>query len=211
MGTFKIEGGHQLKGNIQPQGAKNEALQILCAVLLTSEKVTISNIPDIVDVNKLNMITPKSIYKEYMGTQDDLVFSHSNYQKGYNISDLLRQDLNYNLKFNHSDKLDVTCSTIFDNISIPQTHYLNAKYTFDNLSELRKEIVQFIHDRQKKHSSNKDSSSKDSSSKDSSKDSKNTDKNKGNVKACRKYLDKEFITKIQTKRYKEWIKTYRFE
>ena len=56
MGTFKIEGGHQLKGNIQPQGAKNEALQILCAVLLTSEKVTISNIPDIVDVNKLIML-----------------------------------------------------------------------------------------------------------------------------------------------------------
>ncbi|MGH1383979.1 UDP-N-acetylglucosamine 1-carboxyvinyltransferase [Kordia sp.] len=56
MGTFKIEGGHQLKGSIQPQGAKNEALQILCAVLLTPEKVTISNIPDIVDVNKLIML-----------------------------------------------------------------------------------------------------------------------------------------------------------
>jgi UDP-N-acetylglucosamine 1-carboxyvinyltransferase len=53
MGTFKIEGGHQLKGSIQPQGAKNEALQILCAVLLTPEVVTINNIPDIVDVNKL--------------------------------------------------------------------------------------------------------------------------------------------------------------
>lgn len=53
MGTFKIEGGHQLKGSIQPQGAKNEALQILCAVLLTPEVVTIHNIPDIVDVNKL--------------------------------------------------------------------------------------------------------------------------------------------------------------
>lgn len=53
MGTFKIEGGHQLSGEITPQGAKNEALQILCAVLLTAEKVTISNIPDIVDVNKL--------------------------------------------------------------------------------------------------------------------------------------------------------------
>lgn len=53
MGTFKIEGGHPLKGEIQPQGAKNEALQILCAVLLTDEKVTISNIPDIIDVNKL--------------------------------------------------------------------------------------------------------------------------------------------------------------
>jgi len=53
MGTFKIEGGHQLKGDITPQGAKNEALQILCAVLLTSDKIIIDNIPDIVDVNKL--------------------------------------------------------------------------------------------------------------------------------------------------------------
>ncbi|MBA4153272.1 UDP-N-acetylglucosamine 1-carboxyvinyltransferase [Flavobacterium sp.] len=53
MGTFKIEGGHRLKGEIHPQGAKNEALQILCTVLLTSEKVTINNIPDIIDVNKL--------------------------------------------------------------------------------------------------------------------------------------------------------------
>ena len=53
MGTFQIEGGHQLKGSIQPQGAKNEALQILCAVLLTPDKVVIDNIPDIVDVNKL--------------------------------------------------------------------------------------------------------------------------------------------------------------
>ncbi|MEE1897126.1 UDP-N-acetylglucosamine 1-carboxyvinyltransferase [Flavobacterium rakeshii] len=53
MGTFKIEGGIQLKGEITPQGAKNEALQILCAVLLTPEKVTITNIPDIIDVNKL--------------------------------------------------------------------------------------------------------------------------------------------------------------
>jgi UDP-N-acetylglucosamine 1-carboxyvinyltransferase len=53
MGTFIIEGGHQLNGDIQPQGAKNEALQILCAVLLTPEVVTINNIPDIIDINKL--------------------------------------------------------------------------------------------------------------------------------------------------------------
>jgi len=53
MATFIIEGGHKLKGKIQPQGAKNEALQILCAVLLTPEEVTIHNIPDIIDVNKL--------------------------------------------------------------------------------------------------------------------------------------------------------------
>ncbi len=53
MGTFQIEGGHRLSGEIQPQGAKNEALQILCAVLLTDEKITIHNIPNILDVNKL--------------------------------------------------------------------------------------------------------------------------------------------------------------
>jgi UDP-N-acetylglucosamine 1-carboxyvinyltransferase len=53
MGSFKIEGGHELKGTITPQGAKNEALQILCAVLLTEEEVTVQNIPNILDVNKL--------------------------------------------------------------------------------------------------------------------------------------------------------------
>ncbi|MDA0315934.1 MAG: UDP-N-acetylglucosamine 1-carboxyvinyltransferase [Bacteroidetes bacterium] len=59
MKSFKIQGGHQLKGSIQPQGAKNEALQILCAVLLTSEKVTIHNIPNIIDVNKLILLLGK--------------------------------------------------------------------------------------------------------------------------------------------------------
>lgn len=53
MGTFQITGGHRLSGSITPQGAKNEALQIICATLLSPETVTISNIPDIVDVNKL--------------------------------------------------------------------------------------------------------------------------------------------------------------
>lgn len=53
MTTFQIEGGHKLHGEIHPQGAKNEALQILCAVLLTSEEVVIDNIPDIIDINKL--------------------------------------------------------------------------------------------------------------------------------------------------------------
>ena len=53
MSSFEIYGGKRLKGELTVQGAKNEALQVLCAPLLTSEKVTISNIPDIVDVNKL--------------------------------------------------------------------------------------------------------------------------------------------------------------
>ena len=53
MASFEIIGGHKLKGEITPQGAKNEALQIICATLLTPEKVVINNIPDIRDVNKL--------------------------------------------------------------------------------------------------------------------------------------------------------------
>jgi UDP-N-acetylglucosamine 1-carboxyvinyltransferase len=51
MGSFEVKGGNKLSGEITPQGAKNEALQIISAVLLTPEKVTISNIPDIIDVN----------------------------------------------------------------------------------------------------------------------------------------------------------------
>jgi UDP-N-acetylglucosamine 1-carboxyvinyltransferase len=53
MGSFIVQGGKSLKGEIIPQGAKNEALQVICATLLTPEKITISNIPDISDVSKL--------------------------------------------------------------------------------------------------------------------------------------------------------------
>ena len=53
MSSFEIKGGNKLNGEIIPQGAKNEALQVICSCLLTSEKVTLHNIPDIHDVNKL--------------------------------------------------------------------------------------------------------------------------------------------------------------
>ena len=53
MASFIIEGGHLLSGEITPQGAKNEALQVICASLLTEEEVIIRNIPDIRDVNNL--------------------------------------------------------------------------------------------------------------------------------------------------------------
>src|SRR6476619_5977656 len=53
MASFEVIGGKQLKGEIIPQGAKNEALQVISAVLLTDEKITISNITDIIDVNNL--------------------------------------------------------------------------------------------------------------------------------------------------------------
>jgi UDP-N-acetylglucosamine 1-carboxyvinyltransferase len=59
MASFKIEGGRKLHGEIVPQGAKNEALQVLCAVLLSPEKITISNIPDILDVNNLILLLEK--------------------------------------------------------------------------------------------------------------------------------------------------------
>ena len=53
MSSFRILGGKSLKGEVKPQGAKNEALQILCAVLLSDDEITIENIPDIKDVNLL--------------------------------------------------------------------------------------------------------------------------------------------------------------
>lgn len=51
--SFRVEGGHRLKGELKPQGAKNEVLQIICAVLLTEEKITLNNVPDIIDVRLL--------------------------------------------------------------------------------------------------------------------------------------------------------------
>lgn len=79
MAIFEVEGGHKLKGDIIPQGAKNEALQILCAVLLTKEKVTIGNIPNIVDINKLiellaelGVKVEKTGHEEYTFQADDV-------------------------------------------------------------------------------------------------------------------------------------------
>lgn len=71
MGSFLVEGGHTLKGEITPQGAKNEALQVICAVLLTSDKVVISNIPDILDVRNLVSLLEK------MGVKVKYIDSHT--------------------------------------------------------------------------------------------------------------------------------------
>ena len=56
MDSFIIEGGHALRGEIVPQGAKNEALEVICAVLLTKDEVTISNIPEILDIKNLILL-----------------------------------------------------------------------------------------------------------------------------------------------------------
>lgn len=86
MGTFKIEGGHRLKGELQPQGAKNEALQILCAVLLTEEEVIIENIPNIRDVNKLIDLLRDLGVKVHQKTEDTYSFKADNVNLEYLIS-----------------------------------------------------------------------------------------------------------------------------
>lgn len=92
MAVFKIEGGHKLKGEIKPQGAKNEALQILCAVLLTPEKVTIHNIPDIVDVNKLiKLLGNLGVKIEKLG-KGSYSFQAAELNLGYLESEAFKQD-----------------------------------------------------------------------------------------------------------------------
>ena len=83
MGAFKVTGGISLSGSIQPQGAKNEALQILCAVLLTSEPITIHNIPNIIDVNKLIQILEKLGVKVEKHSADSYTFQANNVDIDY--------------------------------------------------------------------------------------------------------------------------------
>lgn len=92
MGSFQIEGGHRLKGEITPQGAKNEALQILCAVLLTPEKVIIENIPDILDVNKLIKILENLGVKIQKLGKGKYAFTADEINLGYLESELFKQE-----------------------------------------------------------------------------------------------------------------------
>lgn len=87
METFLIEGGHRLQGEIVPQGAKNEALQIVSAVLLTPEPVTISNLPDIVDVNKLIDLLASMGVKVERHSRDTCTFTADAIDLDYLASD----------------------------------------------------------------------------------------------------------------------------
>ena len=87
MASFEVVGRHRLQGEIVPQGAKNEALQILCAVLLTPEKVTIHNIPDIRDVNNLiELLRDMGVKVERLGA-DSYTFEASDVDMAYLESD----------------------------------------------------------------------------------------------------------------------------
>lgn len=87
MESFIIEGGHMLKGTITPQGAKNEALEVICATLLTAEEVRIKNIPDILDVNNLiQLLTDMGVKVDRAG-RNEYVFKAENINLGYLESD----------------------------------------------------------------------------------------------------------------------------
>ena len=90
--AFQIRGGKKLSGEITPQGAKNEALQILCAVLLTSEPVRISNIPDIKDVNRLIEILQDFGVKVIKNGKSDFTFQADNIHFDYIKSKEFRKD-----------------------------------------------------------------------------------------------------------------------
>ncbi len=86
MAIFEVHGGHKLKGEIIPQGAKNEALQIICAVLLTKEKVVIGNIPNIVDINKLiELLSDLGVKIEKTG-HEEYTFQADNVNVDYLVS-----------------------------------------------------------------------------------------------------------------------------
>jgi len=83
MGTFIVQGGKPLKGDIIPQGAKNEALQVICATLLTAEKVTIKNIPDIADVSKIIELIDCLGVKIYKESESTISFEARNLSLDY--------------------------------------------------------------------------------------------------------------------------------
>ena len=87
MAAFIIEGGHPLKGEITPQGAKNEALQVLCATLLTGEPVRIKNIPDIADVNNQIHLLEDVGVKITRNGKGDMTFQADNVNLEYLESD----------------------------------------------------------------------------------------------------------------------------
>lgn len=92
MASFRIEGGHKLGGTITPQGAKNEVLQILCAVLLTSEKVVVNNVPDIIDVNKLIFILGELGVKVERTSKNSYVFQSNEINLSYLESAEFKRD-----------------------------------------------------------------------------------------------------------------------
>ncbi len=146
MSLFKIKGGHSLRGEIVPQGAKNEALQVICTPLLTSEPVTIHNIPDIADVNKLIELVSELGCKVEKLQKGSYRFTAANINTDYLKSDAYRKKA---ASLRGSVMLLGPILARFGSASIPKpggdkigrrrldTHFigfqnLGAKFNFDN-------------------------------------------------------------------------------
>jgi len=111
MATFRIEGGRSLHGTITPQGAKNEALQVICATLLTSEKVTISNVPNIRDVNNLILLLKD------MGVKVTTPRPFQGEESGSSLSETLGEVLTFqadqlNMEYLESDEFVRKCAEL---------------------------------------------------------------------------------------------------
>ena len=91
MYSFEVTGGKKLKGEIVPQGAKNEALQIISAVLLTPEKITVTNIPDILDVNLLIELLGEMGVKIHRPQRDTCIFQSDDVNIDYLHSETYRK------------------------------------------------------------------------------------------------------------------------
>src|SRR5204863_5371293 len=91
MSLFEVRGGKKLSGEIIPQGAKNEALQIISAVLLTPEKITITNIPDILDVNLLIELLGEMNVKIERPQRDTCIFQANDVNVDYLHSDAFKK------------------------------------------------------------------------------------------------------------------------
>ena len=145
MASFEIHGGKPLKGELIPQGAKNEALQVLCAPLLTDQKVTISNIPDIVDVNKLIEEidnAEKAGLDEITKTKEKVnalfkraVNKITALRKFGALGNLAKKEQIYPITFNQASDFDVACSKFAKPID---NYDINKKQIAGNGKKIRR-------------------------------------------------------------------------
>jgi UDP-N-acetylglucosamine 1-carboxyvinyltransferase len=115
MHTFEVAGGKKLSGDIIPQGAKNEALQIISAAMLTPEKVTITNIPDILDVNLLIELLAEMKVKIDRPERDTCVFQADDVDIDYLHSETFRRKKRAAPRFCHACRAYVS--------AIPESFY----------------------------------------------------------------------------------------
>ena len=125
MESFIIEGGHPLTGTIIPQGAKNEALEVIAATLLTSEPVRISNIPDILDVNNLIKLLTDIGMKVTRNSRNDYTF----------------QADELNLEYLASDEYVQKCSALRGSVLIHQKMFESRLFFVDKLIDMGAQII----------------------------------------------------------------------